>query len=246
LNKKLHSLALLLTAGLVARPAAALRPFDGTDADVAPAGSFELELGALGLLREGRNRSLNAPAVVSNFGVGHDTELVIEGRLAHRLGCADSARTSLDDTAVSVKRVIRKGSLQEGGSGVSVAMECSVLLPATNGSDATGVGCAGIASQRFQQAAVHVNTALARTRERNMQRFIGVIVDGGSEDDAWHPIVETFIMHESTEGRTRSVLLGLVLKHSESVRFDAGLRRARSGSGAVTELRTGLTWTMPH
>jgi hypothetical protein len=97
--------------------------------DVAPAGSFELELGALGLLRDGRNRSLISPAVVNYFGVGNDSELVVEGRLAHRFGAADGARTSLDYTAVSVKRVLRKGSLQEGGSGVSVAMECSVLLP---------------------------------------------------------------------------------------------------------------------
>lgn len=38
-------------AGLVARPAAALRPVYDGDADVAPAGSVELELGAPGLLR---------------------------------------------------------------------------------------------------------------------------------------------------------------------------------------------------
>src|SRR6185436_3388290 len=58
----------------------AYRPFDGTDADVAKAGELEIELGPLQWLRETGKRFLQAPALVANFGLSHEHELVIEGR----------------------------------------------------------------------------------------------------------------------------------------------------------------------
>ena len=56
------SAAMLLIVGWPDR-AAAYRPFDGTDASVADPGAFEIELGPAGLLREGSQRTLIAPAV---------------------------------------------------------------------------------------------------------------------------------------------------------------------------------------
>jgi hypothetical protein len=59
---------------------------------------------------------------VGNIALGKDSEFVVEGRLAHRLDNGDGKRTSMEDAAVSIKHVLRKGSLQDGGSGVSVAL----------------------------------------------------------------------------------------------------------------------------
>jgi hypothetical protein len=54
---------------LASQPAVAYRPFDSTDADVAGAGEFELELGPIGHLREGANKFRVAPAVIANIGL---------------------------------------------------------------------------------------------------------------------------------------------------------------------------------
>ena len=72
--------ALALLALLYAATAFAYRPFDGTDADVAKAGELEIELGPLQWVRQDGKRFLQAPAVVANFGLSREHELVIEGR----------------------------------------------------------------------------------------------------------------------------------------------------------------------
>lgn len=73
---------------------------------------------------------------------------------------------------------------------------------------------------------------------------IGENTHGGSEDEAWHPVAEAFIVHEDGKGVSRSLLAGFTFRHSDAIRFDAGLRRGYGGSGPVTELRAGLTWTI--
>src|SRR5438876_10228913 len=69
-------LCLLLLSG----PALALRPYDSTDADVAKQGEFELELGPVGRRREVSKWTEVAPAVIGNFGLAGDRELVIQGQ----------------------------------------------------------------------------------------------------------------------------------------------------------------------
>ena len=54
---------------LVGRDALAYRPFDGTDADVAEYGDFELELGPTQYYREDGRNFLVAPATVLNLGI---------------------------------------------------------------------------------------------------------------------------------------------------------------------------------
>jgi hypothetical protein len=61
-------------------PALAFWPFDGTDAAVAGPGELELELGPAGLLREGSERTLIAPAIAFNLGVAEGWEAVLEGQ----------------------------------------------------------------------------------------------------------------------------------------------------------------------
>src|SRR5437899_600147 len=77
---KLTALCALGVLLLVPGPALALRPYDSTDADVAKEGEIELELGPVGRRREGSKRIEVAPAVIGNFGLAADRELVIQGQ----------------------------------------------------------------------------------------------------------------------------------------------------------------------
>ena len=230
-------------AGMLSAPGAqALRPYDGTDAGVAEPGVFELEIAPAGYVRSGTSRTLVGPFVVANLGFEGDTELVLEGKVNRQQGgIPDGYRTSFGDTALSVKHLFRRGSLQDGG-GLSVAGECGVLLPELHGSDGTGASCAGVASQRFKAATVHFNAALVRTREHTRNRFAGVIVEGETEG-AVRPIMELYAEHDNHGSHTRSALLGLIWKHSEDLAFDVGMRKARSDGESLTELRAGLTWS---
>lgn len=240
--KRLLTCAVMASA-LWSPCAQAMRPFEGTDASVAEPGIFELEFSPLGYIRNGSDRRLIGPYSVGNFGFSGDTELVIEGRVnRHQGGTPDGYRTSLSDTSVSVKHVFRHGSLQEGGSGISLAAECGVLLPEPHGERGTGGTCDGIASQRFELATVHVNAAFTRTRGHANSRFLGVIVDGGDERPL-HPVMEVFAEHEDDGPRTRSALIGFVWKKSEELAFDLGLRVARTDGAKLAELRMGLTWS---
>jgi len=225
-------------------PAHALRPFEGTDASVAEPGIFELELGPLSYSKFGSERSIAAPSVVGNFGFEGDFEIVIEGKLNRTIGRPEEGyRTSVGDTALSVKHVLRKGSLQEGGEGISVAMECGVLLPEFHGNSSTGGVCSGIASQKFDFGVVHLNGALSRTREHTQNRFAGVIVEGGSEESAVRPVMELFAERENNGAHTQSALVGMLWKQSDDLIFDVAVRHARSDGPSLNEVKFGLTWS---
>lgn len=230
-----------LLATVWAAPAQAYRPFEGTDAGVAEPGVFELELAPLGLVRQGSGRSVVAPAIVGNFGLPGDFEFVMEGKLDRQLGeRPDGYRTRFGDTGMSVKHVLRHGFLQ-GAAGPSIAAECGVLLPELRGEHGTGATCAGIVSQQFGFATVHLNAALTRTRDKANSRFAGVIVEGSGA--VVRPVAELFAERDNRGGRVRSLLLGALWKHGEELVFDAGVRRAREDGATVTELRAGLTWS---
>ena len=236
-------LPLLLVAGILSVPAAyAYRPFDGTDASVPDAGEFELELAPVQHLREGSERSWIAPAVVANWGLPSDRELVLEGKVrTFEDRPAEGSRTALVDDALSLKQVHRRGSLQDG-TGASVASECGILLPNVHAESGTGFTCAAILSHRLPAATVHLNAALSRTREHRTERFFSLIVEG----PAWgatRPVMEVF--HERDNGgfEENSALAGLIWRASENLSFDAGLRAARAAGEEVREVRAGLTWS---
>jgi hypothetical protein len=235
-------LASLAAAGLVAAPAHAYRPFNGTDGDVAEAGMYELEFSPLGYERHGAGRTLMGPAIVNNFGLPGAFEIVLEGRLEHDIGASEGYRDRFGDTALSVKHVLRKGALQ-GESGVSIAAECGVLLPEAHGDRGHGGTCAGIVSQQFGAVTVHLNGEVARNRDHSNSRFVGVIVEGRSE--GVRPVLELYDERDNRGGRTNSALVGAIWRHSEDLAFDAGIRRAREDRENVTELRVGLTWSFP-
>ena len=241
IQRGMHTFAIVALVAAAWSPAAyAYRPFEGTDANTAEAGTFELELGG-SYLRYRDERSLQFPAVVANWGITKDSEIVLEGVLIRRLGDTGEAhRTSLEDTALSLKHVFRRGTLQEA-SGPSIAGECGILLPTAYGPSGTGASCALITSISGKPGAIHFNAALMRTRERTINRFVGVIVEG---PDDWkvRPVAEFVTQRTSGEARINSVLLGAIWKKSEHLSFDVALRRGRDGGENISEIKAGLTY----
>jgi hypothetical protein len=235
-------LGVVLTIACIPQ-AAALRPFDGTDAAVAKIGVLEYEFGYLGLLRGGGTKYLTTPALVMNSGIGGGSELVVEGRLRTRLGGAsDSSGTRLQDAAISLKHVYRPGVLQNA-QGPSIASEWGVLMPSESGERA-GIVCAGIVSQRLSNATIHLNAALARSRERQWERSIGVIIEG-PRYGRLEPVFEGLVGAASDGVRMHSTLAGVIASMADNLTFDIGLRTGRIGGTRVSEIRAGLTWSPP-
>jgi hypothetical protein len=92
-------------------PSFAYRPFDGTDAAVAKPGDMEIELGPVGVLHQGTQSMLTAPATVINFGLTKNWEAVFEGRGKFPFSSSDDG-ANLTDVAVLLKGVLRRGGLQ--------------------------------------------------------------------------------------------------------------------------------------
>jgi hypothetical protein len=234
------STALLLA--MLSAPALAYRPFDSTDADVAAPGEFELELGPLGRLQEGGEKFRVAPAVVANLGLPWRSELVLEGQRQVALDpVAGEQKTSIVDTGVFVKTVLREGVLQDAG-GPSIAAEYGVLLPEVHGESGTGASVAGIVSQRWEAGTLHLNAALAWNREHEPDLFLGAILEGPY---SWplRPVAEIFGEQASGSPRTTSALVGAIWRAGEDLTLDVGLRFAHSGDELIREVRLGLTWT---
>jgi len=241
MSRVLHLLTIVVVPLTYANIALAYRPFDSTDADVAKAGEAEIELGPVQWLRGGGRRFLQAPAAIANIGFSGDRELVVEGR--HQVALdreAGEPRSALVDDAVALKQVLRRGVLQEQ-NGPSVAAEYGLLLPEANGEHGTGFSLAAIVSQRWSAGTVHLNAALARTRDHEDALFLGAIVEGPFD---WpiRPVAEAFAQRATGGGRIDSFLVGAIWRVREGLSFDAGVRSAQNGADSIHEVRVGLTW----
>ncbi len=231
--------ALCLMLG--SQTAFAYRPFDGTDADVAGPREFDLELQPLGALQQGDEKWWVAPAVVANFGLEGRRELVVQGQGQFlREGLAEAPSFSLVDTGVFIKQVLRPGGLQDE-TGPSVATEYGFLLPEIHAQSGTGFAWAGIVSERWPAATVHLNAAASLTRDHEPDGFLGVILEGPYRW-ALRPVAEFTLEQASGSPRAESGLVGAIWRFSDSLSFDTGFRRAHAGSEATRELRAGLTW----
>ena len=146
-------LASAVVAIFWARLAAAYRPFDGTDADVAERGEVELEIGPAGYHQEGSSRFVVAPALVANYGFARGFEAVLEGRQNLQLN-ADRHPWRVEDVAFSIKSLLRRGSLQ-GAKGLSVAVEIGMLLPGFESRLGTHVG--SVFSLQLPAITLHLN-----------------------------------------------------------------------------------------
>jgi hypothetical protein len=239
--------AALVAAGLSLAPASAeaYRPFDGTDADVAEPRVFELELGPVNYYRAGDQSFLITPALVLNFGLGANTELVIDANQYVALGALGRGvpRVSLLGDDLLLKHVFREGTVQ-GKTGISLAAEGGVLTPEIHGVTGLGASLDVITSYRWSWGSVHWNEWFEYTRDHHPDLFSGVILEGPHEW-AVRPVAELYFDEEFAVAATGSVLLGAIWEVNKSIALDAGLRGARMGDETIAEARLGLTWSIP-
>ena len=227
---------------LFAHPAYAYRPFNSTDAAVAERGEMEVECGPLGYVVDADGRFLVVPSFILNVGIAEGWEVVLEGRNFLRLQpMSTDRRHTLRDTALSLKGVLREGSLQDR-RGPSVGLEVGILLPGIGADPGAGANFAGIVSQRWSAMTVHVNGALVVTHEHTLGAVAGAIVEGPSR---WRirPVAEAVL--EEEDGRTVSGVVGAIWQVRHGLSLDAGWRIARADSTTLREFRAGFTWAFP-
>jgi hypothetical protein len=242
-NRTCWQIVLAVALAWTSGDALAYRPFDSTDAAVADAGEFELELGPLGSLREGTRRSLVAPAIIANFGISGDREIVLQGQRQTLLDPdVPGPRTSVVDTGLFIKQVLRRGVLQDE-AGPSIATEYGFLLPTFHGESGTGFSTAGILSQRSEMGTLHLNSVLSLTRSHHADLILGAIVEG---PNSWavRPVAEVFAEQQAGGVRTLSRLVGAIWRIRDGLSFDIGVRQAHAGSEGIHEVRLGLTWSV--
>jgi hypothetical protein len=169
-------------------------------------------------LRDGAERTLFAPSTTLNYGFAPSWEAVVEGKLAHRLS-AGSRRTSLVGKGVFLKTVLREGSLQDK-AGPSIATEFGALPPEISGERGSGASLAGVVSQRWEWATLHLNAAASVTRERNAELFLGAIAEGPFE---WRvrPVAELFYERDFRRLTTRSALVGVIWQVRDNLGVEA-------------------------
>jgi hypothetical protein len=223
---------------LLAWPAAAYRPFDGTDAAVAALNEIEVELEPVGRLQTGSQSSLIAPGVVFNYGFAERWEVVLQSQMLTPISPGGPA--SLAGTGAFLKYVIQPGVLQ-GQSGISIATEFGPLLPGINAEPGVGFSWAGIVSQRWDWGTAHFNVEANLTRDQHGEAFLDVILEGPS---TWkvRPVLETFYDKVWTQTETRSVLLGAIWQVKNDLSLDAAFRYALVNGHPVNEIRVGLTF----
>ncbi len=228
----------LLVVGLLAWPisAFAYRPFDSTDAAVAERGTFEVELSPLSYRHDGDGTAWIAPSARLNYGFSEGWEAVLEGQVENFPG----QPSRLTETALSLKTMLREGSLQEK-SGWSLASEESILLSGINDENGAGFEWTGIASQRWDWGTIHLNLAAELTREQRGATFAGVIIEG---PDSWsvRPVAEINYQREVVAGETTSALLGLIWKADKDLAFDFAVRHAWMDRRPDEQIRAGVTF----
>jgi hypothetical protein len=237
--------ALVATGGLSAAiaclsawPAAAYRPFDGTDAAVADLKEVEIELQPFGRFQAGTDRTLIAPEVVFNYGFAERWEMVLQGQMETPI--TPTGPSSLAATGAFLKYVILPGVLQEK-PGPSIAMEFGPLLPGINADPGVGFSWSGIVSQRWDWGTAHLNVEANLTRDQHGEAFLGIILEGPS---TWkvRPVAELFYDKIWTETETYSALVGAIWQVRDDLSFDAAFRYAQVNGHPVNEIRAGLTF----
>jgi hypothetical protein len=252
----LRQLAVVAAATLVAltptTAAHAYRPFDGTDADVAETGEFELELGAGYEARHRETSRLDAPTLVLNLGIVRDWEFVVDTKNVVWRRRSGATADQMTDSDVELKTLLRRGCLQEG-SGPSLATEFGVLLPSPNGHAVAGGTANFIASQELGPLLLHLNIGGQRDLERELVLESSLIVEWRTP--RVRPVMELGVERVLSKATTFTALTGMIWKVNERLALDLAARlavtRDNSADAAFVaaapteELRAGLTWTLP-
>jgi hypothetical protein len=233
------ALMMLGSATLLSPEARAYRPFDQTDADVAEHREVEIELGPVALARSSEELVLVAPSLVINYGFCPQFELVVEGRNERSLRPATERRWRPKDMAVSIKGLVRAGSLQ-GEGGLSIAVEPSVLLPGRNQSGVgTQVGL--ILSALWRAGTLHLNVVPGMSRAHDAAGSIGFIAEG-PHDWKIRPVGEGLVYGEMSDAWLAALLCGFIARAGQALSFDGAVRTERAAGRTTLEVRAGLTW----
>jgi hypothetical protein len=224
----------------------AYRPFNGTNADVAKLGEFELELGPLQVLHQQGRNYLLAPATVLNLGIVPRTELVAEfvGNIPLHAERGEN-RYGLRDTDVFVKVLLRKGVLQDEDAGPSIALEAGPLTPEIGGDRGFGASTNVIVSERWGWFVVHLDDQAVLTRADLDFAWSSSLITEYHFSERAFPVMEllwerVFQSHVSVY----SALAGAIWKVSESVDLDAAAIVASVAGKPSVEARLGFTWAL--
>jgi hypothetical protein len=230
----------ILVIGLLGWPLAAwaYRPFDSTDAAVADKDAFEIELSPLSYRHDDDGTAWITPSARLNYGFAEDWEAVLEGQAEH----FSNRRSRLTEAQFDIKGVLQEGSLQEK-EGWSLGTEASVLLPGINADDGAGFELTGIASNRWDWGAIHLNIAAELTRDQRLGTFVGAIIEG---PDDWpvRPVAEVNYQRSFSTDEETAVLLGAIWKVKDHLAFDLGFRHAWVNSRPDEQIRAGITFSM--
>jgi hypothetical protein len=220
----------------------AYRPFDGTDADVAAPGEFELELGPVEYVRDGSDNYLLVPATVLNLGIFPRTEFIVDFvgtiPLQHEAGQAGYRR----DSAVFLKFLLRKGVLQNE-DGPSIALEAGPLLPQLNGDQSFGAAADLIFSEKVGWFFAYLNNELELSRENQEFAWSNNLIAEFRVNETIWPVTELTWQREIKSGEsTYSALVGSIWSVTEGFDFDAAGVVASVEGELALEARLGLTW----
>ena len=226
-----------ILAGGVASNALAYRPFDSTDPAVADVGEFEIELSPLSYRHEPSGRVWITPQLRLNYGFAKDWEIVLEGQGEHPQFGEPSR---LVENALSVKTVLREGSLQDK-EGLSIATEIGMLLPGINEENGVGASVAGIVGQKWDWGALHFNAQWELSRNQRGEVFLGTILEGPS---SWtvRPVAELVYQREFGVSEVVAALVGVIWQVKDNLAFDFAVRQASVNSAPETEVRAGVTF----
>jgi hypothetical protein len=219
------------------RPAAAYRPFDGTDAAVADLGEMEIEFQPLGAAHAGGTTRGLSDAIL-NYGFADRWELVLQ--TTPQVPPEGFGPISVSNAAL-LKYVVQPGVLQDK-PGPSIAAEFGALLPQIGGSG-VGASWSGIVSQRWDWGTVHYNVTTNLTPQHG-ELFLSTILEGPNK---WkvRPVAEFYFEGVTNQPSTFSALVGAIWQVNDKLSFDVAVRQAWVDGRPVSELRAGLTFGFP-
>ena len=220
-------------------PAAAYRPFDGTNAAVVDVGEAQIQLQPAGEIGTGSRNAMTGPYAVLDYGFADRWELILETRgqgLPSGIG-----PTPVSDEAM-LKYVVQPGVLQ-GKPGLSIATEFGPLLPNV-GEPGVGFEWEGIVSQRWEWGAVHLNVWTELTREQRGEVHFDGIIEG---PHTWtlRPVLEVYSDTVFNQTQTYSALVGAIWQVRDELAFDVAFRYAQVNGRPINELRAGVTFGFP-
>src|SRR5947208_16945396 len=119
--------------------------------------------------------------------------------------------------------------------GLNGETEYVVLLPYVNGEKGAGLSVAGIVSQRTETVSVHLNAALAWTREHEPDLFLGAILEG-PYSWAVRPVAEVSGEQASGTPRVTSALVAAIWRFRDGLSLAVGVRSAHDGNESIRAL----------